>query len=347
MKKHICPMCGEPLKKGSTACSCGYKESLTDRELLRRLARWDRLRTVCSVMLVLGFVAGGIVWWKSGDIRWGLLALFILLAVGIIGLCRCMPHWRGDLEEIKRILLLAGYDIGVSLGSDGLELADIKRLPEAALNVVLIPELGHEIASYLEMELGQKYLLLTWPYGFNNTLQWLQHIGEAIDWPPQLEELKNEISLAEKDIFDECFLLKHNFLDYSLQRIIMTTPYSIADSLRQAIENSGYDIISAQEYYIKTDESEIIDEKRNYHIWNENISIDKLKADNYQLLLGTERERIGLGDLDRTIYLNFSMPSSKIKSKNIFFAGIRGWQNFMYMFKEQLNTLEYIKYQNQ
>lgn len=57
------------------------------------------------------------------------------------------------------------------------------------------------------------------------------------------------------------FLLKHNFLDYSLQRIIMTTPYSIADSLRQAIENSGYDIISAQEYYIKTDESEIIDEK--------------------------------------------------------------------------------------
>ena len=74
-------MCGEPLKKGSTACSCGYKESLADRELLRRLARWDRLRTVCSVMLVLGFVAGGVVWWKSGDIRWGLLALFILLAV--------------------------------------------------------------------------------------------------------------------------------------------------------------------------------------------------------------------------------------------------------------------------
>lgn len=127
----------------------------------------------------------------------------------------------------------------------------------------------------------------------------------------------------------------------------MTTPYSIADSLRQAIENSGYDIISAQEYYIKTDKSEIIDEKRNYHIWNENISIDKLKTDNYQLLFGTERERIGLGDLDRTIYFNFSMPSSKIKSKNIFFAGIRGWQNFMYMFKEQLNTLEYIKYQNQ
>ena len=92
-------MCGEPLKKGSTACSCGYKESLADRELLRRLARWDRLRTVCSVMLVLGFVAGGVVWWKSGDIRWGLLALFILLAVGIIGLCRCDSRQRKLIWE--------------------------------------------------------------------------------------------------------------------------------------------------------------------------------------------------------------------------------------------------------
>ena len=99
MKKHICPMCGEPLKKGSTACSCGYKESLADRELLRRLARWDRLRTVCSIMLVLGFVAGGVVWWRSGDIRWGLLALFILLAVGIIGPCRCDSRQRKLIWE--------------------------------------------------------------------------------------------------------------------------------------------------------------------------------------------------------------------------------------------------------
>ena len=36
-------MCGEPLKKGSTACSCGYKESLADRELLRRLERGSGL----------------------------------------------------------------------------------------------------------------------------------------------------------------------------------------------------------------------------------------------------------------------------------------------------------------
>ena len=56
MKKHICPMCGEPLKKGSTAYSCGYKESLADRELLRRLAVWSRVQTLGTVLLVLGFL---------------------------------------------------------------------------------------------------------------------------------------------------------------------------------------------------------------------------------------------------------------------------------------------------
>lgn len=82
MKKHICPMCGEPLKKGSTACSCGYKESLADRELLRRLAVWSQVQTLGTVLLVLGFLVGAVVWWRSGDIRWGLLALFAFLSSG-------------------------------------------------------------------------------------------------------------------------------------------------------------------------------------------------------------------------------------------------------------------------
>lgn len=82
MKKHICPMCDEPLKKGSTAYSCGYKESLADRELLRRLAVWSRVQTLGTVLLVLGFLVGAVVWWRSGDIRWGLLALFAFLFSG-------------------------------------------------------------------------------------------------------------------------------------------------------------------------------------------------------------------------------------------------------------------------
>ena len=38
MKQSKCPLCGERLKKGSTTCRCGYRETLAEQELLRRLA---------------------------------------------------------------------------------------------------------------------------------------------------------------------------------------------------------------------------------------------------------------------------------------------------------------------
>lgn len=38
MKQSKCPLCGERLKKGSTTCRCGYRETLAEQELQRRLA---------------------------------------------------------------------------------------------------------------------------------------------------------------------------------------------------------------------------------------------------------------------------------------------------------------------
>lgn len=82
MKQSKCPLCGERLKKGSTTCRCGYRETLAEQELLRRLAVWSRVQTLGTVLLVPGFLVGAVVWWRSGDIRWGLTALFVLLFSG-------------------------------------------------------------------------------------------------------------------------------------------------------------------------------------------------------------------------------------------------------------------------
>lgn len=38
MKQSKCPPRGERLKKGSTTCRCGYRETLAEQELLRQLA---------------------------------------------------------------------------------------------------------------------------------------------------------------------------------------------------------------------------------------------------------------------------------------------------------------------
>ena len=86
MKQSKCPLCGERLKNGSTTCRCGYRETLAEQELLRRLAVWSRVQTLGTVLLMLGFLVGAVVWWRSGDIRWGLLALFLLLFSGAGGI---------------------------------------------------------------------------------------------------------------------------------------------------------------------------------------------------------------------------------------------------------------------
>lgn len=82
MKGNKCPLCGERLKNGSTACKCGYRETLAEQELLRRLAVWSRVQTLGTVFLVIGFLVGAVVWWRAGDIRWGLTALFVFLFSG-------------------------------------------------------------------------------------------------------------------------------------------------------------------------------------------------------------------------------------------------------------------------
>lgn len=98
----------------------------------------------------------------------------------------------------------------------------------------------------------------------------------------------------------------------------------------------------AEEFYLKRSIQENDSCSNKYRYWDESMVLEQLKPDNYQLFLGSERERMAIGDFDKTLYLNFSMPSCKIKSKNIFFAGIRGWQNFMQLLIDQINTLEYI-----
>ncbi|WP_293662576.1 nitrogenase component 1 [uncultured Phascolarctobacterium sp.] len=262
--------------------------------------------------------------------------------VNLLGICTCFPHWQGDLAEIKRLLSAAGYEIGIVLGEDQLELAELEKLSEAALNIVLTPEMGSLIAESIYEQTGQRYIIAPWPYGFTNTVAWLQAVGEALQQPPKLKAVNSEIEIAAKDIFDECCLVKHNYLEYRLQRIITTAPCSIADSILRGIQNSECELLLAEEFYLKRSIQENDSCSNKYRYWDESMVLEQLKPDNYQLFLGSERERMAIGDFDKTLYLNFSMPSCKIKSKNIFFAGIRGWQNFMQLLIDQINTLEYI-----
>ncbi len=54
MKQSKCPLCGERLKKGGTTCRCGYRKTLAEQELLRRLAVWSRVQALCRCEVLFG-----------------------------------------------------------------------------------------------------------------------------------------------------------------------------------------------------------------------------------------------------------------------------------------------------
>ncbi len=64
---------------------------------------------------------------------------------------------RDDLEEIKRLLASMGVTVNVVAPQDA-TVADLARLPEAAFNIVLYPEVALPAAVWLEQKFGQPYV---------------------------------------------------------------------------------------------------------------------------------------------------------------------------------------------
>lgn len=265
--------------------------------------------------------------------------------VNLLGVCTAYPNWKGDLEELKRVLITAGYEIGVTLGADDVSLEALEDIPTAALNIVLVPEISLEIAEYLYEKLGQKYIVAPTPFGFKGTVDWVNKIGTELNALPNLGALENEIAKLQIDIIEEAYFVRNLFVDFNLQRVISDLPRSLTLAMFRAINNCEVDVLKCMCCYINqnsvlvngADEVMSSFSKENIH-----SKMESLVKSDYQLLLSTEKDRILYRNFNKTIYFNMSMSTERIKSNNVFYAGIRGWNNFLKNFFTQVKTLEYI-----
>lgn len=111
-------------------------------------------------------------------------------AVNVLG---CTPFYlngAADKEEICRLLTKAGYVIN-SVPGGGSDLASLRRVGAARLNVVVNEELGLPLAAYLQRRFGTPYVLAGVPYGVGGTLRWLERINAALP-APDLASLRRE-----------------------------------------------------------------------------------------------------------------------------------------------------------
>lgn len=87
--------------------------------------------------------------------------------------------WRGDLEEIKRILTNSGFKVNILFGQDSEGIKDWKNIPTAQFNLLISPWVGLETVKYLETKYKQPYLHIpTIPIGAKETTAFIRKVVE-------------------------------------------------------------------------------------------------------------------------------------------------------------------------
>ncbi len=67
------------------------------------------------------------------------------------------PFWRGDLEEIKRILTAIGLNVNILFGAESLGVFEWQNIPNAEYNILLSPWCGLKVVELLKKKYGTPY----------------------------------------------------------------------------------------------------------------------------------------------------------------------------------------------
>ena len=149
-----------------------------------------------------------------------------------------------DIQELKRMLALAGYTVLACPGA-GNSTEEIANMTEAELNIVIHGELGEDIAKQLKQEYGIPYLSLLPPYGVEGSLNWLKALGQVM-WMSEasLLPVKQEACRLEHKIRTTTLDLQRIWGDLWFEKTLIvasaSTALGIAQALRQEWADTGF-----------------------------------------------------------------------------------------------------------
>lgn len=155
--------------------------------------------------------------------------------LNILGSSAGYYNAANDLQELKRLLALAGYQVLACPGA-GSSTADIAAMTRAELNLVVHQELGQDMALFLQWEYGMPYLSLLPPYGLEGTWHWLQTIGQTMWMGEQsLQPVRREIDQLYGRLRPAVRELQRQWGELWFERTLIAAPSSVAFGLAQAL----------------------------------------------------------------------------------------------------------------
>lgn len=127
---------------------------------------------------------------------------------GLVNVFSVIPYqdvnWRGDLEEIKRILEGIGLEVNILFGYSSKGVSEWKSIPNAELNIVLSPWVGLGAAKLCERKYGTPFLHEpVLPVGLKDTSAFLRRVADKLDLPK--EKVESFIK-SEEDRYKKYFV---------------------------------------------------------------------------------------------------------------------------------------------
>jgi nitrogenase molybdenum-iron protein beta chain len=104
----------------------------------------------------------------------------------LINLFASIPYqdqfWKGNLEELKRLIEGIGFKVNVLFGPLSKGVEEWKEIPKAFFNVLISPWFGLPIVRYLEEKYGQSFYQFPYlPIGGNDTTRFLRSLAVFAD----------------------------------------------------------------------------------------------------------------------------------------------------------------------
>ncbi len=137
------------------------------------------------------------------------------------------PFWRGDLEEIKRILTEIGLDVNILFGSESRGIFEWKNIPNAEFNILLSPWCGLKTVELLKKKYGTPYFQFPYlPVGGKATSLFLKKLASFANL--NLEKVNTVIKKEEERFYQYIVGLADFMSDYRSN--LPNELYVVADS---------------------------------------------------------------------------------------------------------------------
>jgi nitrogenase molybdenum-iron protein beta chain len=279
------------------------------------------------------------------------------------------PFWRGDMQEIKRLLESIGLEVNILFSNESKGVSEWKDIPNAQFNLVLNPWVGLEAAQLLEKKYQIPYLHIpTLPVGAEQTSIFLRKVADfaGID----SEVVEKVIEKEEKRFYSyfidaaDFFTETRNGLPYELYTIA-DSAYAIGTS-KFLVNELGYApkraflIDKVPEKYKEAIRKEFEETDADYvdhvHFEEDGGLIEKqIREDENRpqktLILGSQWENDIAKEIEAPItHLSIPFMESLVMNKTYLgyagglrllediYTNILGNKDFTYRFRDKINT---------